>query len=71
MIFLNFQAPMLGGGVKKTVQKNIVYFGYAANLVVKFKLNFDEERGSKIEKKSKFQKKSGKKLTLFCKWVAL
>ncbi len=73
MIFLNFQAPMLGGVRGKNCPKkyNIDYFGYAANLEVKFKLNFDEERGSKIEKKkSKFQKKSGKNLTLFCKWVA-
>ena len=40
-------------GGEKTVQKkyNIDYFGYADNLEVKFKLNFDEERGSKIEKK--------------------
>ena len=53
MIFLNFQAPMLGGrrGKKLPKKYNIDYFGYAANLEVKFKLNFDEERGSKIEKK--------------------
>jgi hypothetical protein len=64
---------MLGGGGEKNCPKkyNIDYFGYAANLEVKFKMNFDEERGSKIEKKSKFQKKTGNKLTLFCKWVAL
>jgi len=64
---------MLGGGGENNCPKkyNIDYFRYAANLEVKFKLNFDEERGSKIKKKSKFQKKSGKKLTLFCKWVAL
>jgi len=29
------------------------------NLEVKFKLNFDEERGSKIEKKVKIPKKIG------------
>ncbi len=40
------------------------YFGYATNLEFKFKLIFDEEGGSKIEKKkSKFKKKSSKKLT--------
>jgi hypothetical protein len=39
----------------------IDYFGYAVYLEFKFKLNFDEEGGSKIEKK--VQKKSGKKLT--------
>ncbi len=62
----------MGGGEKNCPKKyNIDYFGYAANLEVKFKLNFDEERGSNVEKKSKFQKKSGKKFTLFCKWVAL
>ncbi len=56
---------MLGGGGAKNCPKkcNIDYFGYVANLEVKFKLNFDEQRGSKIEKKSKFQNKSGKKLT--------
>jgi len=33
-----------GGGAKKCPKKyNIDYFGYAANLEVKFKLNFDEE----------------------------
>jgi len=49
---------MLGGGGAKNCPKtyNINYFGHAANLEVKFKLNFDEERGSKILKKSKFQK---------------
>jgi len=53
-----------GGGAKNCPKKyNIDYFGYAANLEVKFKLNFDEERGSKIEKKVKYQKKSNKKLT--------
>ena len=59
VIFLIFQAPMLGGGGAKNCPKkyNIDYFGHAANLEVKFKLNFDEERGSKIyKKKSKFQK---------------
>ena len=30
---------------------NIDYFGYTVNLEFKFKLNFDQERGSKIEKK--------------------
>jgi len=56
---------MLGGrrGKKLPKKYNIDYFGYAANLEVKFKLNFDEERGSKIEKKPNFQIKSGKKLT--------
>jgi hypothetical protein len=41
---------MLGGGGLKNCPKkhNIDYFGHAANLEVKFKLNFDEERGSKI-----------------------
>ncbi len=65
VISFNFQAPMLGGGGAKNCPKkcNIDYFGYVANLEVKFKLNFDEQRGSKIEKKSKFQNKSGKKLT--------
>jgi hypothetical protein len=50
VIFLIFQAPMLGGGGAKNWPKNynIDYFGHAANLEVKFKLNFDEERGSKI-----------------------
>jgi len=52
VIFLNFQAPILGGrrGKKLFKKYNIDYFGYAANLEVKFKLSFDEERGSKIEK---------------------
>ena len=52
---------MLGGGGGKNCPNkyNIDYFGYAANLEVKFKLNFDEERESKIENKSKFQKKIG------------
>jgi hypothetical protein len=56
---------MLGGGGAKNCPKkyNIDYFAYAANLEVKFKLNFDEERESKIEKKVKIPKKSGKKLT--------
>jgi len=53
---------MLGGRRGKNCPKkyNIDYFGYAANLEVKLKLNFDEE---KIEKKVKIPKKSGKKLT--------
>ena len=39
---------MLGGGEKNCPKKyNIDYFGYAANLVAKFKLNFDEGRGQK------------------------
>ena len=44
VIFLIFQAPMLGGeGAKNCPKKyNIDYFGHAANLEVKFKLNFDE-----------------------------
>ena len=49
-----------GGGTKNCPKKyNIDYFGYEANLEIKFKLNFDEERGSKIEKKVKLQKKIG------------
>jgi len=52
------------GGVKKCPKKyNSDYFGYAVNLEFKFKLNFDEKGGSKIEKESKFKKKSSKKLT--------
>jgi len=64
---------MLGGGGEKTVQKkyNIDYFGYAANLEVKFKLNFDKERVKNRKKSENSKKKSGKKLILFCKWVAL
>ena len=51
---------MLGGRGKNCPKiYNIDYFGYAANLEVKFKLNFDEERGSKIEKKVKIPKKIG------------
>ncbi len=52
---------MLGGGGAKNWPKkyNIDYFGYAVNLEFKFKLNFDQERGSKIEKKVKIQKKIG------------
>jgi len=51
---------MLGGGGAKNCPKKykIDYFGYEANLEVKFKLNFDEERGSKILKKSKTSKKN-------------
>ncbi len=42
-----------GGGARNCPKKyNIDYFGYAANLEVKFKLNFDEERGSKIVKQN-------------------
>jgi hypothetical protein len=54
VIFLDFQAPMLGGRRGKNclyyiiLYYNIDYFGYADNLEVKFKLNFDEERGKKI-----------------------
>jgi len=57
---------MVGGGGEKNCPKkyNIDYFE------VKFKLNIDEERGSKIEKKSQNSKKNRVK-TLFCKWVAL
>ncbi len=48
-----------GGGAKKCPKKyNIDYFGYAANLEVKFKLNFDEER-VKNRKKSQIPKKIG------------
>ena len=56
-----FQEHMLEGRRVKNCPKNynIDYFGYAANLEVKFKLNFDEERGSKIEKKVKIPKKIG------------
>jgi hypothetical protein len=50
---------MLGGGGAK----NCIQTKYEANFEVKFKLNFDKDRGSKIEKKSNFKKKSGKKLT--------
>ena len=47
-----------GRGAKNCPKKyNIDYFGYVANLEVK--LNFDEERGSKIEKKVKIPKKIG------------
>jgi hypothetical protein len=54
VIFFNFQARMLGGGTKNCPKKyNIDYFGYAVNFEFKFKLNFDEERGSKIEKNVK------------------
>ena len=61
VIFFNFQAPMLGGGGAKNCPKkfDIDCFGYAADLEVKFKLNFDEEMGSKIEKKVKITKKIG------------
>jgi hypothetical protein len=49
-----------GGGAKNCLNKyNIDYSGYAADLEVKFKMNFDEERGSKIEKKVKIPKKIG------------
>ncbi len=48
---------MLGGRGKKLSKKKIDYFGYAVNLEFKFKLNFDEEGWSKIEKKVKIQKK--------------
>jgi len=55
---------MLGGGEVQNCQKkfNIDYFGYAVNLEFKFKLNFDQEKGSKIEKMSKFKKKLSKNL---------
>ena len=43
---------------------NIDYFGYAVNLEFKFKLNFDQERGSKIEKKVKIPKKDRVKFSL-------
>jgi len=36
---------------------NIDYFECAVNLEFKFKLNFDQERGPKIEKKFKIPKK--------------
>jgi hypothetical protein len=38
-------------GKKLSKKYDIDYFGYAINLEFKFKLNFDQERGSKIEKK--------------------
>ena len=38
-------------GKKLSKKYNIDYFGYAVNLEFKFKLNFDEEGGSKTEKK--------------------
>ena len=41
---------------------HIDYFGYAVNLEFKFKLNFDQERGSKIEKKSQNSKNNRVKL---------
>ena len=48
---------MLGGGEKNWPKKYIIdYFGCVVNLEFKFKLNFDKERGSKIEKKVKIQK---------------
>jgi len=56
---------MLGRRGKKLSKKyNIDYFGFAANLEVKFKLNFDEDKGSKIEKKVKIPKKIGLKVNL-------
>ena len=59
--FFEFSGTYAGGRRDKKLSKkyNIDYFGYAANLEVKFKLNFDEERGSKIEKKVKIPKKIG------------
>ena len=48
VIFFKFLARM-GGGAKNCPKKyNIDYFGYAVNLEFKFKLNFDQEGGSKI-----------------------
>ena len=44
---------------------NIDYFGYVVNLESKFKLNFDQERGSKKEKKVKIQKKKQVKILNF------
>jgi hypothetical protein len=44
-------------GKKLSKKYNINYFGYAVNLEFKFKLNFDQERGSKIGKKVKIKKK--------------
>jgi len=48
--FFDFSGTYAGGrrGKKLPKKYNIDYFGHAANLEVKFKLNFDEERGSKI-----------------------
>jgi len=65
LFFLIFRHLCWGGGGAKNCPKkyNIDYFGYTANLEVKFKLNFDEERGSKIEKSQNSPKKSWKKLT--------
>jgi len=46
------------GREKKCPKKyNIDYFGYAVNLEFKFKFKFDKERGPKIDKKVKIQKK--------------
>jgi len=61
LFFLIFRHLCWGGrGAKNCPKKyNIDYFGYAADLEVKFKLNFDEERVSKIEKKVKIPKKIG------------
>ena len=48
--FFDFSGTYAGGGGAKNYPKkyNIDNFGHAANLEVKFILNFDEERGSKI-----------------------
>jgi hypothetical protein len=61
VIFFKFRHLCWGRGGAKYCPKKYTfdYFGYAANLLVKFKLNFDEERGSKIEKKVKILKKIG------------
>jgi len=55
--FFEFSSTYAGWeeGKKKSKKNYINHFGYAAYLEVKFKLNFDEERGSEIEKK--FSKK--------------
>jgi len=50
-------APPLTGGAQNWPKKyNIDYFECAVNLEYKFKLKFDQERWSKIEKKIKIQK---------------
>jgi len=55
-----------GGGVKNWPKKyNIDYFGYAVNLEFKFKLNFDQNRGSKFKKKIDYQEFMEIQINLF------
>ena len=63
--FFKWSGTNAGGGAN-IVQKNIILiiFGYAVNLEFKFKFNFDEERGIKIEKKSQNSKKNRLKIEL-------